>query len=109
MKIWKDGGPGVTPPNHFGGLEVVDIVPFGSNNFSVQVSRAPPGGGGARHHHDSWSQVFVVLDGELTFDTGNESFTLTAGQAVLFEPGDPHATVNNGAVESVSLVITVQH
>ena len=109
MNIWKNGAAaGVTPPNHFGGLTVLDVVPFKNSNFSVQVSRAPKGGGGEMHHHDDWSQVFYLIDGELTFDTGNERFTLKQGEAVLFEPGDPHYTINEGEQESSYLVITVQ-
>lgn len=108
MQIWKNGdATGITPPNHFGGLNVLDIVPFKGSNFSVQVSKAPPGGGGELHHHESWSQVFYVLDGQMTFDTGKERFTLTTGQSVLFEPGDPHYTLNEGATQSVCMVITV--
>jgi quercetin dioxygenase-like cupin family protein len=108
MKIWKDGdATGVTPPNHFGGLNVLDIVPFSSRNFSIQLSKAPKGGGGELHHHDHWSQLFYVTEGELTFDTGKESFTLTKGQAVLFDPGDPHYTINKGDELSQCLVITV--
>lgn len=110
MKIWKDGDKkGVTPPNHFGGLEVLDIVPFRGSPFSVQVSTAPPGGGGELHHHDAWSQVFYVVKGKMTFDTGDDRFTLTEGQAVLFEPYDPHYTLNEGDVDSTCLVITVDH
>lgn len=96
-----------TPPGHFGGLKVLDIVPFAGRNFSVQVSSAPPGAGGEMHHHDTWAQVFYVVEGELTFDTGRERFTLREGESVLFEPGDPHYTLNEGAEESISLVITV--
>lgn len=108
MKIWKDGdATGVTPPNHFGGLNVLDIVPFSGRNFSIQLSKAPKGGGGELHHHDHWSQLFYVIEGELTFDTGKENFTLTKGQAVLFDPGDPHYTINKGDALSQCLVITV--
>jgi mannose-6-phosphate isomerase-like protein (cupin superfamily) len=53
------------------------------------------------------SQLFYVVEGELTFDTGKESFTLTKGQAVLFDPGDPHYTINKGDELSQCLVITV--
>lgn len=110
MKIWKDGDKrGVVPPNHFGDLNVLDIVPFAGRNFSVQASKAPPGGGGEMHHHDNWSQVFYVAEGQMTFDTGKERFTLTKGQAVLFEPKDPHYTLNEGDTESTCLVITVDH
>ena len=109
MKIWKNGNDeGVTPPNHFGGLKVLDVVPFAGRNFCVQVSKAPPGGGGELHHHDDWAQVFYVAEGELTFETGRETFTLTKGQAVLFEPGDPHYTINKGSADSLSLVFTIK-
>ena len=110
MEIWKNGdAAGVTPPNHFGGLEVLDIVPFKDRSLSVQVSKAPKGGGGELHHHDHWSQVFYVVEGELTFETGAESFTLTKGQAVLFEPGDPHYTINRGDELSICVVVTIDH
>lgn len=109
MRIWKDSnGETFVPPGHFGGLEVANIVPFEGRRFSVQVSHAPPGGGGEMHHHDDWAQLFYVVTGELTFDTGQERFTLKAGESVLFEPKDPHATLNEGDAESVSLVVTVQ-
>ena len=109
MKIWKNGDEtGITPPNHFGGLNVLDVVPFTGSNFSVQVSKAPKGGGGELHHHESWSQVFYIVDGALTFDTGKDRFTLTKGQAVLFEPFDPHYTLNEQDEDCTSLVITVK-
>lgn len=108
MQIWNgSASKPFTPPGHFGGLEVLDIVGFKGRNFSVQVSKAPPGAGGDLHHHESWSQVFYVVKGELTFDTGTDQFTLRQGESVLFEPKDPHATLNEGKDESVSLVITI--
>ena len=107
MQIWKGEGERFTPPAHFGGLKVADIVPFKGHNFAMQISVAPPGAGGEKHYHDDWSQVFYVIEGELTFDTGEKRFTLKAGEAVLFEPGDPHATVNEGTEDSVSIVVTV--
>jgi hypothetical protein len=58
MQVWnsKSTMP-FTPPGHFGGLEVLDVVGFKDRNYSVQVSKAPPGAGGELHHHDSWAQV----------------------------------------------------
>jgi len=96
-----------TPPGHFGGLQVRDIVPFKDRKYSVQLSSAPPGAGGEMHHHDDWAQVFYIVKGELTFDTGKERFTLRAGESVLFEPKDPHYTLNESNEESLSLVITI--
>lgn len=109
MKIWKDGAAqGVTPPAHFGGLTVLDVVPFKGNNHAIQVSRAPKGGGGEMHHHEDLAQTFFMIDGEMTFDTGKERFTLKPGEAVLFEPHDPHYTINEGDKDATYLVITVQ-
>lgn len=108
MKRWtsNDSTP-FTPPAHFGGLEVRDIVPFKGRNFSVQVSKAPKGAGGEMHHHDDWAQVFYIVKGELTFDTGAERFTLHEGESVLFDPKDPHHTLNEGNEDSISLVVTI--
>ena len=108
MQKWnKSKSEPLTPPGHFGGLEVLDIVPFKGRNFSIQLSKAPPGAGGEMHHHDTWAQLFYVVKGELTFDTGEERFTLHDGESVLFDPHDPHYTLNEGAEESLSLVITI--
>jgi quercetin dioxygenase-like cupin family protein len=49
-----------------------------------------------------------MISGEMTFDTGKERFKLSAGQAVLFEPRDPHYTINEADDESTYLVITVK-
>ena len=108
MEIWDASkSQPFTPPDHFGGLEVLNVVPFDGRNFSVQVSKAPPGAGGEMHHHVNWAQVFFVTKGHLTFDTGSDRFTLGAGESVLFEPNDPHYTINEGKEDSVSLVITI--
>jgi len=110
MRIWRNEKTETfTPPAHFGGLKVTNFVPLDGHEFSIQISTAPPGGGGELHHHDRWSQLFFVLKGELTFDTGKDRFTLVAGQGVLFDPKDPHATLNEGTGESVSLVVTFDH
>jgi quercetin dioxygenase-like cupin family protein len=109
MQIWKNGNAaGVTPPDHFGGLTVLDVVPFKGRKFAVQVSKAPKGGGGEMHHHDDWSQVFFMISGAMTFETGKERFTLKPGESVLFEPRDPHYTINEADEDATYLVITVQ-
>lgn len=96
------------PPGHFGGLVSTDIFPFSEGNFAVQKAIVPPGAGGESHHHESWSQVFYILDGQLTFDTGSRRFELTSGQSVLFEPLEPHGTVNEGDRDTTVLVVTVE-
>lgn len=100
--------PRFEPPGHFGHLEVSNVVPKDiGGNFATQLSFAPPGGGGQMHNHPDQSQLFLVIDGELSFDTGKERFTLSQGQAVLFEPGEDHFTLNESDRPSTSVVITV--
>ena len=97
------------PPGHSGGLQVSDVVDRSvGDNFVVQHSYAPPGGAGAMHVHDDDAQLFYVMQGSLSFDTGAERFTLDAGEAVLFMPGEQHATMNDSTADSRSLVVTVR-
>ncbi|MGO1973094.1 MAG: cupin domain-containing protein [Propionibacteriaceae bacterium] len=108
MHIYKaTEAPRFEPAGHYGHLEVSDIVGTEQAGFKTQLSYCPPGGGGDMHHHDAEDQLFVVIKGELTFDTGQERFTLSEQQAVLFHAGDPHFTVNESDADSVSLVVTV--
>ena len=110
MQIWRNQtGDGYTPPAHFGGLTVRDIVPFEEGNYAVQIATIPPGGGGESHHHETWSQLFYIVDGQMTFDTGAEKFELSSGQSVLFEPHDPHGTLNEGSRDTLALVFTIKH
>jgi mannose-6-phosphate isomerase-like protein (cupin superfamily) len=109
MKIWRSAeATAVEPPGHYGHLRVADAVTRQEGrSFSVQVSTCPPGGGGEMHSHENDAQVFFVISGELSFDTGGEQFTLQAGEAVLFEPKEQHATHNHGSEVSTSLVMTI--
>lgn len=99
----------VEPAGHYGGLAVSDAAPLDiGGNFTTQLSYCPPGGGGESHHHTEESQLFMVVKGELSFDTGKEQFTLREHEAVLFHPFEQHATHNHSDTESVSVVITVK-
>ena len=99
----------VEPDGHFGGLSVSDVVPRDvGESFAVQLSYCPPGGGGEMHSHADDSQLFLVMQGELTFDTGDDQFTLRSQEGVLFEPREKHATLNESDADSVSIVVTVR-
>jgi len=95
------------PDGHYGNLQVSNIVTKDEGNFVTQFSHCPPGGGGYAHHHDDEDQLFVVIQGELTFETADDRFTLKAGEAVLFHAGEQHMTINESDEDSVSLVVTV--
>lgn len=99
---------GFEPEGHYGGLTTAwAISTENANNFTIQLSRAPAGSGAYMHSHETEEQIFFMLQGELTMSTEDgESVVLKAGMAALFEPGEAHATKNEGTEEVLSLVIT---
>lgn len=111
MQVYRAAdAPRAEPAGHFGGLAVSDVTvdDGGPAGLRVQLSYCPPGGGGERHAHDDDAQLFLVARGELSFDTGEERFRLAERDAVLFAPGEPHATLNESDEDSVTVVVTVR-
>ncbi|HVM13467.1 MAG TPA: cupin domain-containing protein [Egibacteraceae bacterium] len=109
MRIWHaSDAKRFEPEGHYGGLEVADVVTKEmTGNFVIQASYCPPGGGGDKHWHDEDGQVFFIVQGQLSFDTGEEQFTLSPMEAVYFEPSEPHATRNETDDDCFAIVVTV--
>ena len=72
---------------------------------SVNVAQIDAGGGLGRHEAASW-QVFLVLTGRVRVEPEPPEFpvTLTAGEAVQWEPGESHEST---AIEP-SIVIVME-
>lgn len=43
------------------------------------------------HLHRQHTEIFYILDGEVEFTVGAESFTASAGAVIYVPPGTPHA------------------
>ncbi|WP_033292626.1 cupin domain-containing protein [Amycolatopsis jejuensis] len=96
------------PPGHFGGLRTTNVVGTEvGKRYSIALAEVPPGGGGEDHQHDAEQQTFLVLSGSYRFRSGDKQFTLGPGEAVLFEPGEYHETLNESAEQVTCLVVTV--
>jgi quercetin dioxygenase-like cupin family protein len=54
----------------------------------------PAGWGGPRLHHHAFDETFHVLDGELTFQLGDDLFTAGRGATVFAPGGSLHALAN---------------
>jgi len=79
----------------------------GAQHMEVHTSTIKPGGGSRLERHPSAEQLFMVLEGELTFFDADQNELLVGPGAAVFVPvDDPHATVNRGTVDAVCLVIT---
>lgn len=65
--------------------------------IAVTESTLPPGfPGPVMHRHARMTDIFYVLDGELTFDLGCERRVLGPGGFVLVPPGVAHTFANPG-------------
>jgi len=65
---------------------------LGATDVAVNRYDVEPGGrisGGYHTHHDQ-EEVFVVLSGAATFETGGGDVRVRAGEAVRFAPGEFH-------------------
>ncbi len=66
---------------------------------SVIVDESDVGEGPGLHRHP-YDETWVVVEGEVTFRAGEESFTALPGDIVVVPPGVPHAFTNTGRLRA---------
>jgi mannose-6-phosphate isomerase-like protein (cupin superfamily) len=71
-------------------------VDHGGVGLSFFLIDSLPGAGPELHVHP-YTEVFVIHEGEATFDVGDESLVAVGGQVVVAPPGRPHRFRNSGA------------
>jgi quercetin dioxygenase-like cupin family protein len=64
--------------------------------LSVMDNAVPPRWGGPPLHHHEFDETFYVLDGELTFQVGDELFTAGPGALAFARGGAVHTFANLG-------------
>lgn len=71
---------------------------LGTTEMAVNYYELAPGDSFAfgYHRHDDQEEVFVVLEGKVTFETADEPVAIGAGEAVRFAPGEYQRGVNRG-------------
>jgi quercetin dioxygenase-like cupin family protein len=62
---------------------------------SVILDEGGPGHGPRLHRHP-YDETWVVVEGSLTFQAGDEVVTAETGDIVVVPPGMPHKFTNNG-------------
>lgn len=67
----------------------------GATNVSFFLSDTPPGRGPSLHKHP-YDEVFIVLEGKLTFTVGSETVEVVGDQIVIAPAGTPHKFTNSG-------------
>ncbi len=68
----------------------------GGEYVLVDVTVEPDGFVAAAHLHPYQTEVFEVLEGEMTFTAGGKEIVAGPGETVTIEPGTPHRFRNTG-------------
>lgn len=81
--------------------------PLGTSDLAVNHYRLDPGErlSGGLHAHMDQEEVFVVLDGEATFETPDGDVTVGADEAVRFAPGEFQSGANESDEELTVLAL----
>ena len=82
---------------------------FETARFFCDLYCLEPGQSQSPHAHLGSDKVYVVLEGEGTFQVGAEEESLEVGQAVLAPAGEVHGVVNEGPERLVCLVFMAPH
>ena len=72
--------------------------------ISLILDRSEPGHGPRLHRHP-YDETWVVQDGQLTFQAGEERHQAGPGDIIIVPPGVPHKFTNNGPGRSALVCI----
>ncbi|MGH2908380.1 MAG: cupin domain-containing protein [Solirubrobacteraceae bacterium] len=64
-------------------------------SISLILDQSEPGHGPRLHRHP-YDETWVVQEGRLTFQSGDEQLAAGAGDIVIVPPGVPHKFANDG-------------
>ncbi len=73
----------------------------------MEIRYAPGAHSGEHQLRHPGRDMFVVLEGELTFEIGFSEHRLTAGDSVTFADFQPHRLRNDGAADARAIVCVV--
>jgi uncharacterized cupin superfamily protein len=80
---------------------------LGTEHVSLNYYELAPGASPAYgyHKHEAQEELFVVQQGELTFETESGEVVVEAGDAIRFGPGEFQQGVNTGDERAVILAV----
>ena len=81
--------------------------PLGTTDFALNRYRLAPGErfSGGMHAHMDQEEVFVVVEGEATFETMDGEVTVGESEAIRFEPGEFQSGKNDSDGEVVAFAM----
>ena len=76
------------------------------NTLSIMSEVTPPGGGPPMHMHQREDEVFLVVEGSISYCVNGECTEVEAGGVVYLPRGTPHGFRNVGEAPSRHWIIT---
>ncbi|HJP71002.1 MAG TPA: helix-turn-helix domain-containing protein [Candidatus Limnocylindria bacterium] len=90
------------------GVTWENLLPGDDSGLRFMEIHYPPGAHSGEHYlRHPGRDLFVVLEGELTFSVGFSQHRLSAGDAISFGDFQPHRVQNEGAVEARAIVCVI--
>src|SRR3954462_6813351 len=77
-----------------------------NGRYAMWEAILPPGGGPPPHVHSREEKGFYILEGEITFQIGNERIVAKSGMFANMPVGTPHS-FNNESGEPAKMLISV--
>ena len=77
-----------------------------AGKYAMWEAVVPPGGGPPPHVHSREEEAFYVLEGEITFQIGDDRQVATAGMFANMPVGTPHS-FNNESGKTAKMLISV--
>ena len=75
--------------------------------FDVEISRISPGKSPCPYHsHSAQWEFYHVISGKGIVRHKDGTTDIEAGDAFIFQPGEPHQLINNGAEDLVVYIVT---
>ncbi|MFO0872318.1 MAG: cupin domain-containing protein [Pirellulales bacterium] len=72
--------------------------------YALWEAIVPPGGGPPPHVHSREEEGFVILEGEITFQIGDQRLVATAGMFANMPVGTPHSFKNESGKPAKMLI-----
>ena len=90
------------------GVQAVSVLVGGEQTGGglglVDETLSPEFDGPPLHVHPTFDELFYVLEGELTFQVGDELRTAAAGEWLMASRGTPHTFANHGDQTARTLI-----
>jgi quercetin dioxygenase-like cupin family protein len=77
-----------------------------NGTYAIWEAIVPPGGGPPQHVHGREEEGFYILEGEITFQIGNERIVATPGMFANMPIGTPHS-FKNESDQPAKMIISV--